>query len=95
MDDRLFLYLISRIQTREISTHTVAVISSSASLILFVFYFSNANDEFSIRLLGIVLPIIGFAYFEVVFGTQQRWDFQNIREFVNKESTLPKKRLMK
>lgn len=95
-DEKLFHYLVSRIQTREISTHTVAIIASSASLILFVLFFSdNLSDaeELAIRLLGIILPMIGFAYFEVVFGTQQRWDYENIREFINKESTLPKEKI--
>lgn len=89
-DEKLFQYLVSRIQTRETSTHTVATIASSASLILFVLFFSdNLSDveELTIRLLGIILPIIGFAYFEVVFGTQQRWDYENLREIINKEST--------
>ena len=95
-DEKLFQYLVSRVQTRETSTHTVATIASSASIILFVLYFSgnlSDADKVAVRLLGIILPMIGFAYFEVVFGTQQRWDYENITEMINKESTLPQKKI--
>jgi len=58
-DEKLFHYLASRIQTRETSIHTIAIITSSASLLLFVLYFSGdfsstIQDEVTIRLLGIL-----------------------------------------
>jgi len=95
-DDRLFYYLVSRIQSRETSIQAVATIASSASLILFALHFSSdlsIEEELSVRLVGIILPMIGFAYFEVVFGTQQRWDYDNLLGFIKKESTLPEKKI--
>jgi len=91
-DEKLFHYLASRIQTRETSIHTIAIITSSASLLLFVLYFSGdfsstIQDEVIVRLLGILLPLIGFSYFEVVFGTQQRWDYENLKKIIDKDKS--------
>jgi len=91
-DEKLFHYLVSRIQTRETSTHTVAIIASSASFLLFVLYFSEnfsptVIQEVGIRLLGIILPLIGFSYFEIVFGTQQRWDYENLIKIIEQEKS--------
>jgi len=87
-DENLFQYLLSRVQTRESSTLGLATIASSASLILFGIYFSfNIDEQIKnvVWWLGLLLPIIGFTYFEVTFATQQSWDYKNILKQIKKD----------
>ena len=86
-DDKLFQYLISRIQVRETSTLTVAAIASSASLILMGLFGTESGLINAISLIGFLSPIIGFLYFEITFATQQSWDYDSIREIIDKEAT--------
>ena len=87
-DDKLFQYLVSRVQTRETSTHAVASIASSTSLVLFGLFFSFTlpmPDKDIMKWIGIVSPIIGFAYFEITFATQQSWDYNKITKIIKKD----------
>jgi len=98
-DEKLFQYLISRVQVRETSTLTVAAIASSASIILLGLYFSPglggelAQYRNIIFWAGILSPIIGFSYFEIIFATNQSWDYDNINKMIRKESKRPKDEL--
>ena len=90
-EENLFNYLVSRVHTRETSTLSVAAIASTASLILLALYFSATitDDEKNvIWWLGIILPIIGFAYFEMTFATQQSWDYDNITKLIKKNNDI-------
>ena len=90
-EENLFNYLVSRVQTRETSTLSVAAIASSASLILFALYFSDTisyDAKNVIWWLGLLLPILGFAYFEVTFATQQSWDYDNITKLIKKNNDM-------
>ena len=97
-DKKLFQYLVSRVQVRETSTLTIATITSSASLILLGLFFSPALtqlDKEIIRWIGIFTPILGLAYFEITFATQQTWDYHEITEMIKKNSKRKKDELAK
>ena len=92
-EDKLFQFLVSRVNVRETSTLTVASITSSASVILWGLYlqlFDKYVDLEFVRVFGIILPILGYAYFETTFATQQRWDFDEINKMI-KNDTEPDK----
>jgi len=92
-DEKLFHYLVSRVHTRETSTLTISAIASSASIILFGLYFSDLTDQEKniIFWIGILSPIIGFSYYEITFGTQQSWDYDNINKIIDDENTTHEK----
>jgi len=93
-DAKLFQYLVSRVQVRETATLTLTTIASSASLILFGLFFSfgfSGTDQEIVRFIGIISPILGFAYFEIVFATQQSWDYHEISEMIKKDSKRKKR----
>ena len=101
-DEKLFQYLVSRVQVRESSTLTVAAIASSASIILLGLYFSPellseqmTQERNIIFWVGILSPIIGFSYFEITFGTQQSWDYNRINKIIREETKLTKDELNK
>lgn len=101
-DEKLFQYLVSRVQVRETSTLTVAAIASSASIILLGLYFSPSllDEEMTqerniIFWVGILSPIIGFSYFEIIFATQQSWDYNTINKMIREETKLSKYELHK
>lgn len=97
-DEKLFQYLVSRVQLRETSTLTVASIASSSSLILLGLFFSSVLPDINkevFRLIGIFTPILGFAYFEIIFATQQSWDYHEITMMIRKNSKRGKDNLDK
>ena len=97
-DEKLFQYLVSRVHVRETSTLTIASIASSASLILLGLFLSPdllKIDKEVIRWIGIITPILGLAYFEITFATQQTWDFHEINEMIKKDSKREKDELAK
>ena len=97
-DDKLFHYLVSRVHTREISTHTMASIASSTSLVLLVLFLSDGiidKDNDVIRWIGLLSPIIGFSYFEITFATQQNWDYHEISDMIKKDSSRDRDELNK
>jgi hypothetical protein len=96
-DDKLFQYLVSRVQTRETSTHAIASISSSASLVLLGLFFSDNffGVDDTVFWIGTLAPIFGLLYFEFTFATQQTWDYSEINKIIFKESKRDKVELGK
>ena len=94
-NEKLFQYLVSRVQVRESSTLTIASIASSASIILWGLYLSLIYSDIEIdlefaRVVGIILPILGYAYFEISFTTQQRWDYDEITRMIKEDTPSDK-----
>lgn len=83
-DDKLFNYLVSRVQGRESASIALATIASSASLVLLGL--SIHPQSLTKVVLGVGFVFIGFAYNEITFRTIQRNDLKTIWGLIEKES---------
>jgi len=85
IQDRLFDYVLSRVRTRESSTLVIATVATSVSLVLFAVPLTNtqALDPTVFRFMGIIFPLLGFAYREATILTIDQADFDDIHRMLN------------
>jgi len=87
--DRLYDMLLARRETRTTSTLTLAIIASSASLLLFIFYlqdYETLDPKFQILIpaLGIIFPVIGIVSHEITYKYIHGWDNEILNNLVLK-----------
>ena len=96
-DDKLFHYLVSRVQSRENASMAVVTIMSSASLILLsILNLDRISETFPPEyfVLGILFPAVGIAYFELTYRGIHSNDHKKIRDMISKESPDSDKKLL-
>jgi len=89
-DEKLFHYLIARIQNRENISMAVVAITSSASLVFLSVLDFNAVDKtlpIEYFMLGILFPSVGITYFELTYRGIHSNDHKKIRQMIYKESS--------
>jgi len=85
--EKLYDMILARRETRTITTQNLAIIASSASLLLLILYLPDAKDlqkNFGnlIPVLGIIFPIIGITYHEITYRTIHRFDNEILNNLV-------------
>ena len=92
VDDKLFYFIVSRVQNREAVSLAISAVTSSASLILLALYFNQDHFlSFIAIVLGILFPLLGLAHIEITFQYIHRHDLKWIRKLVSEESKHVKK----
>jgi len=85
-DDKLFHFLVARVQAREAVSLSLATITSSASLILIALVFSIEQEIQSLSIiLGILFPLIALFYIETTNRGIHAHDHLWIRRLVAEE----------
>ncbi len=85
-EDRLFNLLVARTQTRETSTLAVVIVAASTSLILLGFVCQeNVEQRNLLACVGILYPILGISFKEIVYRTIQKRDWEQIRKYFSPE----------
>lgn len=92
VDDKLFNFLVSRVQSREAVSLSLATITSSASLILIAIFFTIEQEIQSLTIiLGILFPFIALMYIETTYRGVHVYDHEWIRKLIAEEHIHDKK----
>jgi len=95
-DENLFDFMVARSQARQTNTLAIASIASSASLVLFILNFQGPKPlEDSIFVLGVLFPLLGFAYYEIKQKTIQNSDFSWILKKIDEQTPNNEKEKVK
>ncbi len=85
-DEKLFQFLVARLQARETASLATATIAASASLVLLALYFQSPEKHFAIFLMGFVFPAVGIIYNEITNRGIHKADHLMIRRIIKDDS---------
>ena len=85
-DDKLFQYILGRLQNRESASTTLTIIASSASLVfLSIILTKDSIQLFPYVVIGILFPTIGIIYNELTYRGIHTNDHYKIQKLIEKQ----------
>lgn len=83
VDDKLFHFLVSRLQNRESVSLALSTITSSASLILLsLALYRPESISLPLIFMGILFPLVALIYIEITYQGLHRHDHKWIKELI-------------